>query len=72
MVMKGKFFFGASGVLKKFVELGHLSLLLLYYFLFFLKAFFVVDMTFLSNFLEFWQLSFGLSIETHMKLNDQK
>ena len=33
----------------------------------------MVDMVFLSNFFEFWQLSFGLSIiRAHMKLNGPK
>ena len=50
-------------ILKKFVKLGNLSLLVWYYFLFFLKSF-LVGKVFLSNVFEFLKLSFGLSIKS--------
>ena len=60
------------GALKKFVKLGHMSLLLQFFFLFFLKAFYVVDKAFLSNILEFLQLSFGLSVKSTQETERQK
>ena len=50
------------GILRRFVKLGHLSLLVLNFIFF--KSFFLVDKVFLSNVFEFLQLSFGLSIKS--------
>ena len=47
-------------------EIGAFVFACVILFPFLFKIFFVVDMAFLSNFFEFWQLSFGLSIKnTH-------
>ena len=56
------------GVLKKFMKTGHLSLLAQNCFL----SFFVVDKAFLSNFLEFLQLSFGLSSKSTHEIGCSK
>ena len=60
------------GALKKFVKLGQMSLLLQFFFLFFKKAFSVMDKAFLSDFLEFLQLLFGLSIKSTQETERQK